>query len=931
MIFSTFLAYKARNLPQSFLNLFILIDLLLQTQIFHYTLAQSEISRSFFTPFNADNNWKSYYTMSSNHIKDCGTASIFGGPLVFNYQTTITKTFILPPHYKVYQNAIFQIGSLEWFILHFFFIDGQQAYKNNPNLSTGTEICGSGTLGEIEEISNTINHSGNSAIVTLISLQNSASWGISDFILSIYPCPIGCDNCDLSGNCQNWKKVLTFFNKTVLTDGEGWKSNYDICDGIYSCGSFQYYGKFQMTTILSVDLNLADPHTKVKIQFKFLCAYVTGSIIMRVDANGVLLGDSEKSFSIITTNDIICGSLLQLDNILLDEIISSDQLLTLYLKFSESPDPADSTHFFGMICNDINIIAFDGCNEGCSNCVKGLCTQCLSYWILNTILGQCVAKCGDKIVVSEEQCDDGNQQPYDGCYECKFSCPLNCMLCQFGGCLICNQPYELIDNQCEFTCYLDENENLSLSLYPTQKAEGHYCQISNFLSNIYTQHIIINTDLQLIYDSNQCSIFNYGIFAYQYQLCVIETPQNCRVSFFSICSICDDNFELSNNLLCVPICGDGVIQEYESCDDTNEQQFDGCYQCQSMCQLECLQCIASQCYKCMDGSKLINFKCVSECGDGLIALLQNEQCDDQNNESNDGCFECKFECSQNCILCNLNLDCFQCQKYYEPQNKVCTPICGDGIVIEEFEQCDDGNDIQDDGCYKCQFSCIGNCQICDQQKCLDPQIQQCKDDGYYLIDNQCLSICGDLIIASNEQCEDANEIPFDECYQCEYSCPLNCFDCNKGQCLYCDDGYQISNNLCIGICGDGSKLEIEECDDFNLISQDGCSDKCEIEINWACTAIDFETSQCLQNKPPHFNLLFINQTYDSQFIQLQITSKVKLHDSYQNLTKSLKAFLVDVNPLDYIIYQEAVVEPNAIVLQDIYYLFQIQLLKQVTK
>ncbi|CAK92597.1 unnamed protein product (macronuclear) [Paramecium tetraurelia] len=945
--------YYAKNVPQSILSLIIFINLFLQNQICPHTLAQTEISRSFFTPFNSDDNWKSYQTMSSNHITDCGTSLIFGGPSVFNHQTAITKTFILPPHYKLQFD--FKFWRLDpWSgSFYIFFIDGYQAYKDGPNTSTGTQICGSGTVGQVYSISDTISHNGNSAIITIISLQVTASWGISDFVLFVYKCPKGCDYCDISGNCQNWNRMLIFFNKIVLTDGEGWKSDYALFNGIQECGSFHYYGKFQMSKILQIVLYLSDPHTKVRMQFKFLCAFVTGSIVMRSEANGVEIYNAILSVPKITNNDIICGPQFRLDKIFLGEIVNSDQTLTLTIQIVESPDPADSTHFFGIrdfevftdaekqvfneeiICNDDNIYAFDGCfsqiydcNEGCNQCIKGLCTQCLSHWTLNTISGQCKAKCGDQIVVSGEQCDDGNQQPYDGCYECQFSCPLNCNICQFGNCLNCNPSYQLIGNQCKFICFQNESENLSY--YSTQKEEGYYCQISNFISNIYMQHVLIQTELQPLYDINQCSIINYGIFAYQYQLCPFEQPQNCKISFQNQCQICDDLFELSQNLLCIPICGNGVTQEYESCDDANLQMFDGCYQCQSSCQLECLECNSSQCFKCMEGWNLVNFKCFSECGDGIIALLQYEQCDDQNNEKNDGCFECKFECSQNCQFCNQNLGCFQCQKYFELQNKVCTPLCGDGIVIEGFEQCDDGNDIEYDGCHQCQFSCKENCQICDQQNCMDIQIQQCEEDGYYLIDSQCLTICGDLIIASNEQCDDDNEIPFDGCYQCQFSCPLNCYDCDNGQCLQCDDGYQIKNNLCIGICGDGSKQEIEECDDFNQISHDGCSDNCEIEINWACTQINFQTSQCVETKPPHFNLLFINQTYDSQFIQLQITSKVKLQNSYQNLTKNLKTFLVDVNPLYYMIYSQVVVEPNATFLQDINYLFQIKLLKQVT-
>ncbi|CAD8179422.1 unnamed protein product [Paramecium octaurelia] len=942
------------NLPRSYLSYFIFLNLLFQNQICHKVLAQIEISRSFFTPFNSDDNWKSYQAISLNHFTDCGTSWIFGGPSVFNYETAITKTFILPPHYKM--KFEFKFWRLDpWHgSFYIFFIDGQQAYKDNPNLSTGTQICGSGTLGEVYQISNTINHYGNSAIVTLISLQIGASWGISDLIFSVYKCPKGCDFCDITGNCLQMSKVQTFFNNIVLVDGEGWKSDYALYNGIQLCGSFYFYGKFQMGTILQVDLFLSDPHTKVRIYFAFLCAYVTGSITMRVEANGVLIDNSIQSVSVITTNAIICGAGLRLDKMYLGEFASTDQNLSLTFQFSESPASSDTTHFFGIrdfevftdaekkqvldegiICNDNNIYAFDGCfsqiydcNEGCVNCVKGLCTQCLSHWVLNTISGQCVAKCGDQIVVSEEQCDDGNQQPYDGCYECQFSCPLNCIFCNFGICLICNSSYQLIDNQCEFTC--SQDENISLSLYQTQSLEGHFCQISNFISNSYLQHVIINSHNQLLIDNHQCSIGNYGIFAYQYQLCVYQKPQNCQFLFQNNCQICDENFQLFNQSLCIPICGNGIIQDYEQCDDANLQQFDGCYLCQSSCQLECLECYASQCFKCLEGWNLIDFKCISECGDGKIALLQYEQCDDSNNESNDGCFQCKFECAQNCVLCNRTLDCVQCQEYFELQNKVCTPICGDGIVIEESEQCDDGNDIQYDGCYQCQFSCKENCQICDQQQCMDPPILQCEEKGYYLIDNQCLSICGDQINTLNEQCDDGNEIPYDGCHKCEFSCPLYCFYCEKGQCLQCEHGYQVINNICIGICGDGSKQEIEECDDFNQISQDGCSNKCEIEMNWTCTQINLQTSQCISSNPPHFNLLFVNQTYDSSFIQLQITSKVKLQESFQNLTTSLKASLIDINPFYYKIYQQAIVEPNDIVLQDINYLFQIQLLQQVT-
>ncbi|CAK76180.1 unnamed protein product (macronuclear) [Paramecium tetraurelia] len=951
MILFILLTFNKKRTPPGFLNFQIFIGLILQNQIFQLTMAQTEISRSFFSPISSDDNWKTYLAESSPYITDCGSSYIFGGLSVFTYYTTITKTFILPPHYKL--KLEFKFWRLtSWFgSPYIFYIDGSKSHDDNPNTSTGTQICGVGTQGQVYQISKEIAHNGNSAIATLISQQTGSYWGISDFILYVQKCPKGCDYCDITGNCLNWNRVLAFFNQILVTGGQGWERDYFLYDGTAECGSFQFYGPFQMSEKISIDLNLPDPHTKYRIQFKFLCTYVTGGITIRVEGNGVQLTNFAYPLNIITTTNIICGSYLKLDKIDLGEFASSASILTITLEISAFSTVSSSTPLFGIrdfevftdaekkqvldgsiICSDNNIYAFDGCfsyiydcNEGCNNCVKGLCIQCLSPWVLNTISGQCVPKCGDQIVVSSEQCDDGNQQPYDGCYECQFSCPLNCMVCQYGKCLICNYSYQLIDNKCQFTCVEDEK----LSQYQDNNNEGHYCQISNFLINPYLQHVRLNTDIQFQYDSDLCKINSYGIFGYLYDMCPFEIPRNCKIGFLNQCQICQDEYDLSNNNYCIPKCGNGIIQEYEQCDDLNLEQFDGCYQCNSSCQLECLECYYSQCFECIEGWDLINFKCVSECGDGKIALLSDEQCDDQNNKSNDGCFQCKFECTQNCLFCNHNLDCILCQKYFEIQNNICVPICGDGITIEGFEQCDDGNDIEFDGCYQCQFSCKQNCQTCDQYQCLDLRENQCQN-GYQLIDDQCHSICGDLIIASDEQCDDANEIPFDGCYQCKYSCSFNCLDCMDGQCIKCDDGYEIINNICLDICGNGIKSEKEECDDKNLISQDGCSDECKIEINWTCSQIDLETSICLLMKPPHFNLLLINQTYESFFIQMQITSQVKLLDSYSNLTQSLQLSLIDIDPTHYIIYEYVLVEPNVISVQDINYLFQIKFLKQET-
>ena len=62
-----------------------------------------------------------------------------------------------------------------------------------------------------------------------------------------------------------------------------------------------------------------------------------------------------------------------------------------------------------------------------------------------------------------------------------------------------------------------------------------------------------------------------------------------------------------------------------------------------------------------------------KCGDGIVNQI-SEQCDDGNNQNGDGCdVECQIE-----VLPG--------------------PFCGDGLVNQESEQCDDGNQNDNDGC-----------------------------------------------------------------------------------------------------------------------------------------------------------------------------------------------------------------------------------------
>lgn len=79
-----------------------------------------------------------------------------------------------------------------------------------------------------------------------------------------------------------------------------------------------------------------------------------------------------------------------------------------------------------------------------------------------------------------------------------------------------------------------------------------------------------------------------------------------------------------------------------------------------------------------------SFLQMSECGDGITSEGSWEECDDGNNNNNDGCsFACTVESGWNCE---------------EDVNGLshCS-ICGNAMKTSD-EQCDDGNLINNDGC-----------------------------------------------------------------------------------------------------------------------------------------------------------------------------------------------------------------------------------------
>ncbi len=226
------------------------------------------------------------------------------------------------------------------------------------------------------------------------------------------------------------------------------------------------------------------------------------------------------------------------------------------------------------------------------------------------------------------------------------------------------------------------------------------------------------------------------------------------------------------------ICGDGILDPGEACDDGNTVAGDGCI-------ATCKQVEAN--FVCPTPGSA----CVStiKCGDGKIA--GDEQCDDRNTKDDDGCSStCQVEPGWSCPI----------------QGASCVAAkCGDGIIAGT-EQCEDGNATPTSG-----DGCDANCQVEPGWVC-DQAGKACRK-----------AVCGDGKAEGGEACDDGNQVVGDGCNpfcEVEPSCPK-------------------TGGACTSRCGDGLKLptDNEECDDGNTTDGDGCSADCKIEPGYRCDIV----------------------------------------------------------------------------------------------
>lgn len=255
-----------------------------------------------------------------------------------------------------------------------------------------------------------------------------------------------------------------------------------------------------------------------------------------------------------------------------------------------------------------------------------------------------------------------------------------------------------------------------------------------------------------------------------------------------------------------PLCGDGLVDESEACDDTARIDGDGCS----------ASCTVEQGWICAFEPSVCR-----RCGNGVIEA--RETCDDGNINASDGCSKtCAIEAGWACIGAPSS----------------CAETCGNHRV-DTGEGCDDGNTTSRDGC-------SASCAI---------------ETGYACVNGtSCAPICGDGRRLAAEACDDGDTANGDGCssactvepdFTCTGSpstcspisdpppppCGSSCNSCTAGGC--CAQDCNSDNQNCDLHCAPGCDCELDcsnaetcnpECREaackFNCAGAKHCKPKC---------------------------------------------------------------------------------------------------------
>jgi cysteine-rich repeat protein len=274
-----------------------------------------------------------------------------------------------------------------------------------------------------------------------------------------------------------------------------------------------------------------------------------------------------------------------------------------------------------------------------------------------TFRGTILSTCGNGIIESTENCDDGNTASGDGCSS----------ICHIEGqsetepnntCATANGPFTLgatgssklvsggitVANEQDWFSFttttitdlkletFDSNGpgscspstvNTEIQVFKsdcvtTQSAvqdQGGILNCSKLdpATSMSMQHLLPGTYVVKVFPFSSTAIFNYTLNA--------TVVASCGDGIKESSEQCDGGAACQADCMLIPVCGDGTLSAGEACDDGNLVNGDGC---SSTCTVETA-------YVCAGASSV----CAPSCGDSTT--LAPETCDDGNLNNADGC------------------------------------------------------------------------------------------------------------------------------------------------------------------------------------------------------------------------------------------------------------------------------------------------------
>ncbi len=499
--------------------------------------------------------------------------------------------------------------------------------------------------------------------------------------------------------------------------------------------------------------------------------------------------------------------------------------------------------------------------------------------------GTCVPSesCGDNVRNGNEQCDGSGTicitNGYIGSKSCSASCTLNaCTTTQHCGDNIRNG-FEICDGTSGSTC---------ANIYGAEYIGTPGCRTdcSAFVQGtcrIALDYVCKGSS------TGSCDIFAIPSLSWSGYDCGANAPTDCSTvesgNDPNICGgtiNCKDS-SLQSNSACTAagctwqpnVCGDSVmnVAAGEQCDDGNLNNYDGC---SSSC-LKTYVCKGSSTQSC-NGYFVDN--CETEC-DTAPAGCYADQFWSECYHSCGGIIECKDSSLQS------NSACTAAGCGWQPN------VCGDGVVnVLDGEECDDGNSVVGDGCSSCKLEYI--CKGPSTRSCGEFEIPSLSWSGYdcsadaplncYTVEpainpNYCdgtidcsayrgakcttlgcswvPSICGDNIIDPNrgDECDGSTAYGKTCANYNVYSDPqgngadvpanngnLICGGCklNSAGCGYCSNGIREPAEIC-----DGSDINGKVCSQYNSCSNaNGNAVNCNNGVVSCTNSCNFDYSKC---------------------------------------------------------------------------------------